>query len=106
MSTHYLRLLRWHNQAACADANPDVFSPVIGDERRRVNLPLAREVARTWCGGCPVLAECRADVDARRRKGWGPQELVEAGVWWPSTNSRGEPIDLLADLAEPTSKAA
>jgi WhiB family redox-sensing transcriptional regulator len=41
----------WRLQAACADADPELFFPTAGDSRS------ARD-ARAICRDCPVLADC------------------------------------------------
>jgi hypothetical protein len=58
----------WHLDAACAGVDPEVFYPLeLGPDS--VGVAAAKRV----CAGCPVRAECLADVmaaeDPARR--WG-----------------------------------
>lgn len=46
----------WRAQALCAQTDPDLFYPETGQTSR---------TARTVCGPCPVIAECRAYALAR-----------------------------------------
>lgn len=86
--------MSWQEKAACRTGNPADFSPV--DVRGRVDLVAARLVAAVHCGPCPVRAECLGLALTLEAKGIPPQELVQAGLFWPS-QSAGDttPIDLL-----------
>jgi WhiB family redox-sensing transcriptional regulator len=62
------RNLLWHLDAACTDVDPEVFYPLdLGPDS--AGVVAAKEV----CAGCPVRAQCLADVmaaeDPARR--WG-----------------------------------
>lgn len=82
----------WRDRAACRTARPADFSPV--DSRGRLNLDEARLVAAHNCGPCPVRQDC---LDAAMAPGFTPQELVQAGMWFPiATAEDTTPIDLLA----------
>lgn len=56
----------WKDQAACLDADPDLF---VGDDV----TPIERERAVAICHGCPVREECLAyALDTRQMFGiWG-----------------------------------
>lgn len=47
----------WHSRAACSDSDPDLFFP---DTGAREQITAAKQI----CAGCPVRAECLADVVA------------------------------------------
>lgn len=50
--------MSWREKAACKDTDPAMwFGHASGD----------MSLQRRLCAGCPALAECRADVDARER---------------------------------------
>lgn len=46
---------QWRGRAACIGHDPELWFPSPGDSRRA-------EEARAICAGCPVRAECLADV--------------------------------------------
>jgi WhiB family redox-sensing transcriptional regulator len=50
-----LRPATWLQQAACANADPDLFFP--DDSRSAVREAKERE-AKEWCAGCLVQPEC------------------------------------------------
>lgn len=61
---------RWRLRAACLGADPDLFMP--DEVGRRGALAVKVVAARTYCAGCPVLAECGSAGDARNEVGiWG-----------------------------------
>lgn len=51
----------WYDEAACRDADTDVFFPSYRE-------PAAVSVAKGYCYRCPVSAECLADALAAERK--------------------------------------
>lgn len=100
--------MNWHQQAACrpGKADPSSFSPV--DSRCRVNLPAAKMVARAFCATCPVRPECLDAAMHLTAGGMPPQEIVQAGLWFPLANAADlRPIDLLAtEPAKPAGSGA
>lgn len=55
----------WHDQAACASTDPELFYPP--DHRGAVT---GYRAAKRVCAGCPVKAECLADAMERDEQ-WG-----------------------------------
>ena len=58
----------WRDEAACRDADPELFFPDtgIGSARARVKM------AKLICRGCPVSATCLS---------WALADGQEAGIW-------------------------
>ena len=88
------------NRAACLhpSVRPQDMSPV--DGAGRLDEAKARRVAAALCGQCPIREAClNAALEARaqgpRPSGYGPQELIQAGMWWPVERAKDPtPIDL------------
>lgn len=59
----------WAKRGLCRDEDPDLFFPI---GHHGPTGEVETEKAKAVCRGCPVLAECRADVLAN------PPEF---GVW-------------------------
>ena len=58
----------WHTWAACRGAGPEVFYP---PEGTAVSTTRAYEVAKKWCAGCPVRAQCREAGQSEAFGLWG-----------------------------------
>lgn len=73
----------WLEQAACRDANPDLFFSEQLDEIAQ---------AKAACAGCDVRAQC-LDSALRRREPWGiwGGELFQAGKVLAVKRRRGRP---------------
>jgi WhiB family redox-sensing transcriptional regulator len=69
--------LDWQDSAACASADPDLFS---GD------TPNARRLAVAICARCPVRDACYAHAADN-----ATFEVVQGGVWW---DARGNPTSV------------
>ncbi|MFF2026585.1 MULTISPECIES: WhiB family transcriptional regulator [Bacteria] len=62
----------WRMDAACLDADPELFFPVeSGSQQRRVHV----RAAWTYCGDCPVRGECYRDAVRT-----GEQHGIRAGL--------------------------
>lgn len=61
---------RWHDEALCAEVDPELFFPGKGGS---VAAP------KVICRRCPVRAECLAD--ALRNWGWDARATGQHGVW-------------------------
>lgn len=89
----------WRDHANCRRVeNPADFSPV--DSRGRMIPAQARLVADVYCGPCPVRDACRAAALDAHATGFGPQELVQGGLFFPAHGPRSKanlpaPIELL-----------
>jgi WhiB family redox-sensing transcriptional regulator len=55
----------WMDSAACADSSVELFFPVKGESYAR---------AKSICGRCPVVEQCRAAID------WAERELKPSAV--------------------------
>ena len=65
---------RWRDRAACRDADPDLFFPLLGE---------SADPARAICAACAVRAECLTLARARGEQFgvWGGVDLgAEAGT--------------------------
>lgn len=62
---------RWSDEAACRDADPELFFPTSEDMARRA---VARQVAeaKAICAACPVWSACL---------GWAVQNGQDHGIW-------------------------
>jgi WhiB family redox-sensing transcriptional regulator len=58
----------WHDQAACRDADPDLFFPDGDIRSARAQVKRAKLI----CRGCPVTATCL---------NWALASSQEAGIW-------------------------
>jgi WhiB family redox-sensing transcriptional regulator len=58
----------WHNEAACRDADPELFFP--DGDIRSVRAQVG--TAKLICGGCPVSATCLC---------WALTSGQQAGIW-------------------------
>ena len=65
----------WWNRAKCKGDNPDRYDLNLDRSIRRDEKG---RIAEELCEGCPVLAECAADVLENNNIG-----LVRAGLWFP-----------------------
>lgn len=66
----------WQQQAACRGAEPSLFNARRGSEPLSVSQTRQEYAIRTYCRGCPVLAECLAFANKRRYGGvWGGRVL-------------------------------
>lgn len=61
----------WWNHAKCKGENPDNY------DLARARVPNRDYAARKLCEGCPVIAECAADVLEHNNYG-----TVRAGMWF------------------------
>lgn len=67
----------WQDRAACAGADPALFSPTGSKSERKHK---ARAVIAEYCRHCEVAAECLTDALNRERgKGVGSMEGVRGG---------------------------
>lgn len=82
-------MTRWQLQAACADADPELF--FAPDQREKVAQRNARhEKAKSFCRQCPVRVRCAEQGDAR---------TVPYGIWGGLTER--ERTELLAATPAP-----
>jgi WhiB family redox-sensing transcriptional regulator len=58
----------WRDDAACRDADPELFFPDDGTRSARVQVKTAKLI----CRGCPVSATCLS---------WALASGQEAGIW-------------------------
>ena len=65
---------RWQDSAACADLDPEIFSPV--------SETVIHPDAKAACGSCPVRGECLGHAVERR----------EWGTWAGTTDKEREAI--------------
>jgi WhiB family redox-sensing transcriptional regulator len=77
--------MTWQRQAACVNADPDLFFPDLG----RVAGVLQSVDARTICAGCPVRAPCL---------NFAIREDIRDGIWGGTLpderpRTRRQPID-------------
>lgn len=66
----------WRADAACGEANTDLFAP--GDNRSRTAQAEHRRTAQRYCAGCPVITACNT---------YAGEQLVE-GLWAGSFRTR------------------
>ena len=79
--------VNWHEDAACRDADPDLFVPIgtTGPALRQ-----AREAIRI-CRTCPIQVRCLA---------WALEQGVTDGVWGGTTAEQRRAIRRLADIRQ------
>jgi len=65
----------WWNRAKCRNDDPNRYDL---DRDRSIRRDEKSRIAEELCEGCPVLAECAADVLENNNIG-----LVRAGLWFP-----------------------
>jgi WhiB family redox-sensing transcriptional regulator len=65
----------WTRDAACRDADPNIFFPVVPGRGYRMDI----EPALVYCRVCPVMAECLAYVMSWENTG------DREGVWGGTT---------------------
>ena len=96
---------RWQDRALCAhpSAAPK-FSPP-RDGKNKPDMAHAARTAARFCGQCPVLADCLGFTTEQVAAGLRPQDLVQAGKYWPPGPAK-PPTDLLADTCEPATEDA
>jgi len=74
---------RWGAQAACLTADPDGFDPTTAAPGS-IRYPRERRVrasaARRFCAGCPVIAPCGLQADARTTEGVFGGSLRSAAI--------------------------
>jgi WhiB family redox-sensing transcriptional regulator len=58
----------WRDDAACRDADPDLFFPEPGDRSARAKVKMAKLI----CRGCPVSTTCLS---------WALASGQEHGIW-------------------------
>lgn len=76
----------WRDRAGCADADPELFSPLPGDVA-------TIQQALAFCGRCPVAAECGADaIDA------GDSHTIRGGKT-PEQRAASRRVAATAELA-------
>jgi len=75
----------WRDNAACRDADPDLFFPI------GTTAPALRQVweAIRICQACPILVRCLA---------WALEHGVTDGVWGGTTAEQRRAIRRLADI--------
>nr|DAL35809.1 MAG TPA_asm: Transcription factor WhiB [Caudoviricetes sp.] len=76
----------WWNKAKCHGENPDNYD--LGLTR----APNKDYAARKLCEGCPVIAECAADVLEHNNYG-----MVRAGMWFDTWAVRPSRINMKAE---------
>jgi WhiB family redox-sensing transcriptional regulator len=78
--------ISWHDDAACRDADPDLFFPVgtTGPALRRI------DEAKQICRACPARTQCLA---------WALDHGVTDGVWGGTTADERRAIRRLASRA-------
>ena len=100
--------LDWMDRAKCRHPSAAAQLSPRRDGRNTPDMVHAAATAARYCGTCPVLADCLGFTTEQVAAGLRPQDLVQAGKYWPPAASNGAakpPTDLLvADLDEPTSE--
>jgi hypothetical protein len=54
--------MNWRLRAACIQAPPRMFDPVVGKAPTDADRARARHARATYCASCPVQLDCLADA--------------------------------------------
>lgn len=71
----------WREEAACRNANPDLFTLADTEGNGRPPNPEMVRRALEFCSECPVVDECREFADSRT-------DVLITGVWGAEYRSR------------------
>lgn len=95
--------LDWMDRAKCRHPSAASKLSPRRDGKNAPDMAHAAATAARYCGKCPVLADCLGFTAAKVAAGLRPQDLVQAGKYWPPAASNGAakpPTDLLVPDGE------